>query len=114
MKKFFTVLFILFGFVLSVSAQNITVSGVVLDPNGDPIVNASVVSQTTNARVSTDIDGLYTISVPSNDMLEVSCIGFDSQVKSVSGKHYINFVLFPSYGTDSEENVLMKKDDSQE
>lgn len=56
-----------------VMAQNasITVSGRVLDNNGQPVIGAAVVEQGTTNGVVTDIDGNYTIKVPSSASLEV-------------------------------------------
>ena len=56
----------------SASAQNLTVRGTVTDAAG-PVVGAVVLSGSANAV--TDMNGAYTINVPSNAVLEVSCLG---------------------------------------
>ena len=72
------------------SAQNLTVRGTVSDSVG-PIVGAVVLSD--NANAVTDIDGAFTITVPSNAVLEVSCLGYVSQQVPVNGRTNINIIL---------------------
>jgi len=71
-------------------AQNLTVRGTVSDAVG-PIVGAVVLSG--NANAVTDIDGAYSITVPSNAVLEVSCLGYVTQQVPVNGRANINIVL---------------------
>jgi len=78
---------------LSVSAQNITVKGIVNDQNGDPVIGAGLKVQNTNNGVITDVNGTYSISVPANAILEVSSVGFITQLVPVSGKTTLNIVL---------------------
>jgi TonB-linked SusC/RagA family outer membrane protein len=72
------------------NAQNLTVRGTVSDAVG-PIVGAVVLSG--NANAVTDMDGNYSINVPSNAVLEVSCLGYVSQQVPVNGRATINIVL---------------------
>ena len=74
----------------SASAQNLTVRGTVADAAG-PVVGAVVLSGSANAV--TDMNGAYTISVPSNAVLEVSCLGYVTQQVPVNGRTNINVVL---------------------
>ncbi|MBQ4389741.1 MAG: TonB-dependent receptor [Bacteroidales bacterium] len=72
------------------SAQNLTVRGIVRDAIG-PIAGAVVLSG--NANAVTDIDGAYSITVPSNAVLEVSCLGYATQQVPVNGRSTIDIVL---------------------
>ena len=74
----------------SAQAQNLTVRGTVSDAVG-PIVGAVVLSG--NANAVTDMDGSYSITVPSNAVLEVSCLGYVTQQIPVNGRANINIVL---------------------
>ena len=74
----------------SANAQNLTVRGTVSDAVG-PIVGAVVLSG--NANAVTDMDGNYSINVPSNAVLEVSCLGYTTQQVPVNGRANINIVL---------------------
>ena len=74
-------------------AQNITVTGVVTDGAGDPIPAAAVIVDGSKQGTSADIDGKYSISVPSNATLVFSSIGFVEQKIAVNGRRTINVVL---------------------
>ena len=92
-KKLFTVLFCAcIAFVMH--AQNITVSGTVTDGEGEPLIGASVVEKGSpgNGAV-TDLDGRYTISIPSDATLSFSYIGYTSQDVAVNGKTTVNVIL---------------------
>lgn len=85
--RYLMALLMMMTFSLSALAQNITVTGTVLDDLGDPLIGAKVmqVGSPTNA-VITDIDGNYIIKVPSKATLEVSYVGFDVAKVPVNGK----------------------------
>ena len=79
---------------LSVSAQTITVKGNVKDTTGEPIIGASVVEKgnTTNGTI-TDLDGNYSIKIPSKATLTISYIGMKTQDIAVKGQSQINVNL---------------------
>lgn len=70
-----------------------TVSGVVRDEKGEPVIGANVVERGTTNGTSTDVDGRFSIRIPSDAMLEVSFIGYVTQTVSVKGKTSLNIVL---------------------
>lgn len=81
--------------VLSISAQNITVSGVVTDDEGFEVIGATVVvvGDASHGTV-TDIDGNYILSnVPSDASLQFSYVGLKTQVIPVGGRTTINVQL---------------------
>ena len=75
MKKLAT-LILAVGLSLAAFAQNITVSGVVLDGSREPIIGAFIVEQGTQNGTSTGIDGDFVIKVAPGAVLEISCIGY--------------------------------------
>ncbi len=79
---------------LSVSAQTITVSGNVKDTAGEPIIGASVVEKgnTSNGTI-TDLDGNFTLKVPSKATVTISYIGMRTQDIELKGKTNINVTL---------------------
>ena len=79
-------------------AQNITVKGSVVDEAGEGIVGASVQVKGTTTGIAADVDGNFTISVPSNAILVISSIGYETKEVAVAGKTFINVTL----KTDSE------------
>ena len=88
--KLFT-LSLLMVFQLSFAQQS--VSGTVSDDNGSPIPGATVVVQGTTNGVTTDFDGVYTISASQGDVLSVSYVGYTAQTATVGSSATINFVL---------------------
>ena len=59
-----------------VQQNQITVTGVVKDANGEPITGAAVVVKGTTNGTITDIDGKYSLSVPEGSTLSFSFVGF--------------------------------------
>ncbi|MBQ9223185.1 MAG: TonB-dependent receptor plug domain-containing protein, partial [Prevotella sp.] len=71
-----------------------TVTGTVVDATGEAIIGASVVVKGTTNGTVTDFDGNFTLqNVPDNGSLEISYIGFKSQVIPVAGKGKINVTM---------------------
>lgn len=91
-RKFF---FLMVGLLFSVglNAQTITVSGVVSDPSGEPLIGASILAQGTTVGTSTNIDGEYTINVAPDATLVVSYVGYDTQNVPVDGRTSINVTM---------------------
>ncbi len=79
---------------LGVSAQNVTVKGTVKDKTGETVIGASVVEKgnTTNGTI-TDIDGNYSLNVPSNATLVFSFVGMKSYEIAVKGQTTINVTM---------------------
>jgi TonB-linked outer membrane protein, SusC/RagA family/TonB-dependent outer membrane receptor, SusC/RagA subfamily, signature region len=77
-----------------VLAQNITVTGTVVDESNLPVIGATVYQKDkpTNGA-STDVDGKYTISLPSNAVMVISCIGYNEQEVPVNQRANINVTL---------------------
>ncbi len=67
--------------ILSAFAQNedITVSGTVVDNNGEPVIGASVIQKGTSNGAVTDLDGHFSVKVPKGTTLTISYIGFSTQ-----------------------------------
>lgn len=75
-------------------AQNINVSGKVVDAEGNGVVGAALVLQSNSTVYTmTDINGAYKLSVPANGILNVSCLGYQEQAVSVDGRTSITIVL---------------------
>lgn len=74
------------AFLLSASAvwAQRNVSGTVTDPDGNPLVGASVLVKGTTTGIFTSEQGEFSLSVPSGyDMLVISYVGFVSQDVSI-------------------------------
>ncbi len=78
-------------------AQNLQVRGTITDlQTGDGLPGASVVVQGTTIGAITDIDGKYSIEVPSNEsVLVFSFVGYVSESIPVNGQTVIDMKLSP-------------------
>ncbi|WP_370794492.1 SusC/RagA family TonB-linked outer membrane protein [Bacteroides stercorirosoris] len=74
-------------------SQNVTVKGVVTDTTGEPVIGASVVQKGTSNGIITDIDGNFTLNVPSNSTIVISFVGYKTQEIPVAGKTQINVTM---------------------
>ncbi len=78
----------------TLSAQNRTITGTVVDGTGAPVIGAAVVLVGNNTvGAVTDVDGTYSLNVPANASVEVSCIGYSSQVINVGTQTVVNVIL---------------------
>jgi TonB-linked SusC/RagA family outer membrane protein len=94
LKITFTILLSLI--TLSVSAQNISVKGVVEDASGEPFVGASVVEKGKNTNGTiTNLDGTFSLSVPRNAVLTISYLGYKTAEVTVTGTQPLTIVLEP-------------------
>ncbi|MDX8337763.1 TonB-dependent receptor [Draconibacterium sp. IB214405] len=76
--------------------ENITVKGKIVDESGEPLPGATISQSNTTNGTITDIDGNFTLSVPSDATLLVSFIGYKSIEVSVEGKADLgNITLAP-------------------
>ena len=110
-------------------AQDITVTGTVTDAaTGEAIVGASVVLKgSTTQWAMTDDMGQYSLTVPSNGVLEVTFLGYTTQEVPVNGRTTVDVALSPeattlddvivvAYGTAKKESftgsaAVVKNDD---
>ena len=74
-------------------SNKITVKGRVTDLKGEAIIGANILEKgTTNGSIS-DMDGNFTVNVPSNAVLSISYIGYQPQEIAVNGQKNINVKL---------------------
>ena len=94
---------------LSVGAQNGGggfVSGIVKDPNGQPVLGVTVVVPGTTRGTTTDADGRYTIEAATGETLNFSYIGYKQQTLRVNGQTRIDVTLEED-NTSLEEVVVV-------
>ena len=114
MRKLFLILMTLIACTLGIQAQTRTYHGTVLDAsNGEPLIGASVMPIGGGQGVAADLDGNFTLSVPSNvKKATVSYVGYNSQtvdladgivVKLVSSSTSLDDLVVVAYGTTTKE-----------
>ncbi|MDC6384721.1 TonB-dependent receptor [Flagellimonas taeanensis] len=92
-SKLLLISFMLFQAVLF-AQNNITVSGTVMDDQGQPLPGASVILKGTTTGIQTDFDGNYSLdNVPDNGTLVFSYIGFATQEVPIGNRTTIDVTL---------------------
>lgn len=97
-------------------AEEIIVSGKVVDPIGEPLAGVTVVIEGTTIGTVTDIEGNYTITLEEGQALVFSFVGFERQVFQVGNSNTINVqmqedkstldeVIVIGYGTQRERDL---------
>ncbi|MFY0627233.1 MAG: TonB-dependent receptor [Reichenbachiella sp.] len=74
-------------------AQDQQISGTVLDETGAGLPGASVLVKGSSTGTVTDLDGKFSISAGSSDVLVISFIGYTTQEVAVGGKSVIDVSL---------------------
>ncbi|MCH7400984.1 SusC/RagA family TonB-linked outer membrane protein [Belliella kenyensis] len=98
-------LILLQGEVIAQDNQ-ITVKGVVRDRTGETIVGANVILEGTTIGVVTNLDGEFEISAPSNGVLLISFVGYETSKIAIQGRPNINVELKDSESTLDEAVVV--------
>ncbi|MBC7654246.1 MAG: carboxypeptidase-like regulatory domain-containing protein, partial [Oligoflexus sp.] len=105
-RKALLSLLCLFSFFY-VSAQDINVTGKVTDAvTNETLIGVSVSIKNSTTGTQTDVNGNYSIKLPSNGTLVFTYIGFVNQEIPVAGKTTINAVLSASNQSLSEVVVV--------
>lgn len=98
--------------------QKKTVTGLLTDADGNPVIGATVSIKGTTHGVTTDIDGKYILnSVSEGDVLEFRYIGYNTEEKIYKGEKTINIrmmeasvgledVVIIGYGQQKKESVV--------
>ena len=63
------------------------ITGTVTDSHGEPLIGANVKIRGQKTGVVTDIDGRFQLNAATNDVIEVSYIGFSPITTKVGAKH---------------------------
>lgn len=78
----------------NMSQQNDQVTGRVVDQNGEPLVGVSVVEKGNKGNGAvTDLDGKFSLRVPSKATLIVSYVGYTSKEVAVGGRQQLQVTL---------------------
>lgn len=79
--------------VLLAQQSDRKITGVVIDEKGEPVPGANIVQKGTTNGTMSDIDGKFTLNVPSNATLVISFIGFMTKDIPVGHKEVFNITL---------------------
>ena len=73
--------------------QKKTITGTVVDPNGEAVIGANVVVKGTTNGTITDMDGKFSLEVPEGAMLLVSYIGYGDYETKVDNQSNLSITL---------------------
>jgi TonB-linked SusC/RagA family outer membrane protein len=99
-----------------VGQQKKTVTGIILDEKGEPVIGANVVEEGTQNGVITDVDGNFSLTVSNNAVLKISYIGYLNQSITVGDQNTVRItlkedlkileeVVVVGYGTQKKGNL---------
>ncbi len=87
-----TSIFLLFSFI--VNAQTTELTGkITASEDGSPLPGVSVIIKGTKQGTSTDVNGMYKLSVPKKAILQISFVGFETVEQAVGNKTVLDFSL---------------------
>lgn len=104
--------------VLNTNQQKKTVTGLLTDADGNPIIGATIAIKGTTHGVTTDVDGRYILNnVNEGDVIEYRYIGYNTEEKTYKGEESINIRMIESsvgledvvvigYGQQKKESVV--------
>lgn len=69
------------------------VAGKVSDQNGEPLIGVTILEKGTSNGAITNVDGAFTIKVPTNAILIINYTGYASQEIPVNGQAVLNIIL---------------------
>ena len=94
-----------------------SITGTVSDPNGEPIIGATVLNKTSHNGVATDMEGKFALTVSAGNVLNISYLGYDdAEIKiTPDRKNYsiilhekdlaLDEVVVVGYGTQKKETL---------
>lgn len=92
MKKLF-LCFLLLLCAVGAIAQKKSITGIVVDVTGEPVIGASVVELGTTNGTITDFDGNFSLSVESNGKIQITFVGYKTEVVAVKNQTTFNIKL---------------------
>ena len=94
--------------------QSQAISGIVVDPTGEPVIGASILEKGTTNGIITDINGRFSLTVNPGAILVISYVGYKGQEVKASNNMRITLaedseildeVVVIGYGTMKKENL---------
>lgn len=87
--------------------DNVTVSGTVVDENGEPILGAGIVVKGTTNGTTADLDGRFSLTVPAGSVIQFISVGFETVEKTVNVGGDLGNVTMPTEHTVLDQVVVI-------
>lgn len=104
-KVLLSTLFLILHFTVAV-AQQVTISGQVLDEKSEPLIGATINIEGTTNAVITDLEGKFTIKVLPSEKLVISYLGYKPKTITIGKNRRFDIILDPSV-TEMDEVVVV-------
>jgi len=112
----FKMLTLAFIFFISAGVHAQTVSGTVLDENGDAIIGANILLSGTDVGTITDLDGSFSLDVGGGNEIEISYLGYKTQKLLLNGRtdltismaedsELLDEIVVVGYGTQKKSDL---------
>lgn len=88
-------------------ADNVTIKGQVVDESGYPVPGVGVLVKDSTIGTTTDLDGLFTLNVPANAVVEFVSVGFESLEIAVNGRGDLGTITMKTSNTLLDELVVV-------
>lgn len=89
-------------------AEAMTLTGVVVDSEGEPLIGASVLVKGTSIGTATDVDGKFTIKASVGQELQISYIGYQTSLLKVkSGQRNLGNIVLASDSQNLDDVVVI-------
>jgi TonB-linked SusC/RagA family outer membrane protein len=105
-KNFWLIVFLLCMSVTMTHAQEVQITGTVLDETDMALPGVTVLLKGTTTGTTTDLDGKYSISTPQEGVLVFSFIGYDPIEMEIGNQSVIDIRMNPNT-SDLEEVVVI-------
>ena len=90
------------------TAPQRTITGKVVDQNGDPVIGAMVLLSGTKTGAATDLNGVYSINIRKNNaVLEFSSIGYETTLVSLNDNQVKADVVMPTETLTLDDVVVV-------
>lgn len=88
-------------------ADNVTISGTVVDESGYPIPGVGVLVKDSTTGTTTDLDGLFSLRVPADAVVEFVSVGFETVEIAVNGRADLGTITMKTSSTLLDELVVV-------
>lgn len=95
------------GLTSMIQPDNITVKGKIVDENGEPLPGASIQEKGTTNGIIADVNGDFSLSVPSDATLIISYIGYVSAEINIGGRTGLGAIALAVDTKQLEEVVVI-------
>ncbi len=92
---------------IAAQADRVTVKGKVVDDFGEPLMGAGVLAKGTTIGTTTDLDGNFSLSVPSDATIQIVALGFTTYEFAFDGRSDLGVITLETENTLLDQTVVI-------